>query len=269
MSRYNIRLYVDDTGTKEQEATGSRLFAYGGIAIRQSNEAFVENRLLAFVRNYFPEIVELKSRWFRMHDLRQEHYLVPYGISLDRFDQFSRELFDLLCHLPIRCIGVVVDKIRQSSAYSVRLFAPSAVCYDLFLQRAANFCSQYKGQRVDIFVDDISGKNPKGHKWEDLLLKQHASLLKGRSPFYKTWKSRSGMDYSKINNTLIFLDSTKSVFIQIADLCAYNVMRQAKDHWGNFDGSPFYHGYSWIKPIMHRDPDTGRIGHYGALCFPD
>jgi hypothetical protein len=76
------------------------------------------------------------------------------------------------------------------------------------------------------------------------------------------------MDYSRRPDSIDFCDSLDSTLLQIADLCAYNVMRQGQDFWGNFDDEPFYNGYKWIKPIMHCNPNTKQIISYGAVCFP-
>jgi hypothetical protein len=75
------------------------------------------------------------------------------------------------------------------------------------------------------------------------------------------------MDYSRIPNELVFTDSSRSTPLQIADLCAYSVMLQAKD-FHTFDGGQMRPGYKSIVHTMHRDPKTKKVGGFGAVLFP-
>ena len=72
---------------------------------------------------------------------------------------------------------------------------------------------------------------------------------------------------SRIPEIIKFEDSYQNNFIQIADLCAYCVMRQARD-FKTFDGGHMYKGYKWIYPIMHRDPISRKVTNFGAVFFP-
>jgi len=55
--------------------------------------------------------------------------------------------------------------------------------------------------------------------------------------------------------------------LQLADLCAYSLMRQANDFY-RFDGARKYDGYESIYPIMHKDPKNKKVGGFGAVLFP-
>jgi hypothetical protein len=168
----------------------------------------------------------------------------------------------------IRVIGVVIDKPKLYEKYTAHHFYPSSVAYEFLMQRVANFCTQYNINKVKVFLDDMSGKSPKGNDWKKLLIEQHKSLIEGRSSFYKTWENRKTMNYSCLDKKLTFLDSKDSNLIQIADLCAYDIMRQARDSWNNFDDEPLYKGYRDIMPIMHKNPTTRKIINFGGLCYP-
>ncbi len=262
------RLFVDDTGTKEKEDAATDLFAYSGIILDSQKEQGVCASVAALKGRYFKtDSVELKSRWFRMPELRKEKYLSPYGLSDEAFKQFTSELFALISTSPIRCLGSVVSKAEMDKTYHKIVFDPSPVAYELLLQRVANFLTQYSIYQLGIVVDDMSGKNVKGSDWKELLVRQHGQLKLGKSPLYRTWKSRPGMDYSRMPKEIVFEDSSKSTPLQLADLCAYNVMRQARD-FHTFDGAEMYPGYKWIYPIMHKDPKTKKVGGFGAVLFP-
>jgi hypothetical protein len=82
-----------------------------------------------------------------------------------------------------------------------------------------------------------------------------------------TWKTRPRMDYSRIPKSLTFADSPSSTPLQIADLCTYSIMEQAKDFQG-FDGRKMCPDYKANAPIMHRDPKTKKVSGFGAVLFP-
>jgi hypothetical protein len=261
-------LFIDDTGTKEKEDPAADLFAYSGIIFdweaSNSIQKTVAGAKLKYLKN---ESAELKSRWFRMPDLRKEKYLIPFGLDDEAFRQFSTELFDLIASMPIHCLGAVVSKAKMKRTYTKVVFDPSPVAYELLLQRVANYLTQYRIFSLNIVFDDMSGKNPNGSEWKRLLIRQHKQLKLGKSPLYRTWTSRPGMNYSRIPDDIAFDDSSVNTFLQLADLCAYNVMRQARDYQ-TFDGDQMYSGYKWIHPIMHKDPDSGQVTSFGAVYFP-
>jgi len=269
MAHQIINFYIDDTGTKELADLRTYLFAYIGISIMEKNEDTIVEKISSLKMKYFKTTdVELKSTWLRIPEHRFMKYVKPYNISERELYYFTVELFNTIRLSPIHCIGSVVDKNRLLKTYRKILFDPSPVCYELLLQRIANYATQYFIDEVNIFIDDMSGKNITGSEWKELLIKYHRKLKKGYSPLYRTWIKRKKMDYSRICEDIVFIDSKDSVLIQIADLCAYNVMRQAREYWCNFDNPPFYKGYSWIKPIMHCNPKSGQILRFGVVNFP-
>ena len=265
-----ITLYVDDTGTKESTDLRTRLFAYAGVVIFVQDESRLKESLIEIKERYFGARPEIKSRWLRIPNERYKHYLKPFGLTEDQISDFVRELYDFVGRAPLRCLGAVVDKQRLRNQYK-RQFDPSPICYELLLQRLANLCTQYNVTKANVIFDDMDGKNVNGSEWKKLLQRQHRNLRKGYSPFYKNWdkqKQNRSMRYERISEELVFHDSRDDELIQIADLCAYNIFRQARDNWGSFDTEPLYDGYKWIKDRMHKSKQSGRITTFGALCFP-
>jgi hypothetical protein len=261
--------YIDDTGTKEISDSERPLFAYVGLIINVAYEDGVIDFINKLKMKYFgTSDVELKSTWFRIREHREKRYLYRYHITDEKLINFTDTFYDQIIKLPVHCLGSIVDKEGLKSTYKKVVFDPSPVCYELLLQRVANYASQYGIDRINIFIDDMSGKNIRGSEWKNLLVNQHRQLKLGKSPLYRTWKKRERMDYSKICDEMCFLDSKDSALIQVADLCAYNVFRQGRDYWKNFDAPPFYEYYVKIIPIMHCDPETGQILSFGVVNFP-
>ena len=187
--------YVDDTGTKALADGESGHFAYAGVMIEQQFEMGTVCEIDTMSNGAFGTTdVELKSHWLRNPEQRHKHYLDPFGLSEEEFGRFSRDFFRMLVTLRIHCLGAVVHKDRLKGKYKKVVFDPSPLCYELLLQRVANYATQYKASRVNLYVDDMSGKNPRGSQWKDLLINQHRNLKAGRSPLYRTWTARPGMD---------------------------------------------------------------------------
>lgn len=263
-----IHFYIDDTGTKEKEDANTLYFAYAGIAVEAINENTIINKIRSLKYAYFDAYPELKSNWLRIPRERQKHYLEPYGLTDDKLTEFTTALFKIVCNDRIRCLGAIISKEGLQKHYKKIHFDPSPICYEFLLQRVANFSTQYKAEKVNIIMDDMTGKNLTGTEWKSLLEKQHRELKAGKSPYYKNWRGRNQMNYSCICSNIEFRDSASDELIQIADLCAYNIFAQARKDWNNFDNPPFYHGYEWINEIMHRDLRSKRINRFGVVCYP-
>lgn len=260
--------YIDDSGTKEFTDPQNNFFSYGGVLVNNSETSTISSEIIDLKKRYFNnESPEIKSHWLRRPEKRDKYFLTPYSISNRALNSFTTELFEYITTIDIKAFGVVIDKQKLKDKYS-NSFYPSSICYEFLLQRIANVCTQLDIDKVMIVMDDMSGKTPKGKEWKKLLIQQHKKLLSGSSPFYRNWSQRTGMNYSKISKNLRFVDSKDSELTQVADLCAYNIMRQARDSWKNFDEAPLYAGYNWIKEIMHKCPTTNKIIGYGAVCFP-
>lgn len=264
----NINLYLDDTGTKEKTDLKTDIFGYCGIAVISKYENDIVSVVNELKNKYFGTIeVELKSKWFRLSDEREKHYLSKFNITQEQFSMFSKELFDTLCKQQIQGLGSVVSKEGLARKYTKVVFDASPVAYELLLQRFANLLTQYNATCEQIICDDMSGKNKTGRDWKDLLIRQHKKLKEGKSPMYRTWTTRQGMNYSKIPDRIDFMDSKTNTLIQVADLFAYNIMRQGRD-FRNFDLPNIYTGYGWIIKKMHRHPITKKITGSGAVFFP-
>lgn len=263
-------MYIDDSGTKEYADKTVNLFCYAGIILRREDANGYVQIIKQIKERYFSgNIPEIKSNWLRIPKERKKHFLIPYNITDRCLNSFTKELYKTINSFNLHVIGVVVDKVKLKEKYLKFNFYPSSICYEFILQRIANYSTQYKIPKVTIVIDDMSGKTPRGSEWKKLLIQQHKTLLQGNSPFYPKWSQRSNMNYNMINRHLYFRDSAQSQLIQIADLCAYNIFRQARESWNNFDKEPFYQGYKWILPIMHKSPDKNKkIANYGAVCFP-
>jgi len=263
-------LYIDESGTKDLKDTKVNEFCYAGILIDQKDiKRFDEESNFLKRQRFKGSDPEIKSNWLRISKECKKRYLTPYKISKGEMANFTDAIFEWLRKQPVRAFGSVVSKKWLLQKYGKNAFNPSPTAYEYLLQRIANCATQLgiDTDSVSIVVDDMTGKTQAGNEWKTLLLNKHEQLLKGHSPSYRKW-NRETMDFSAIRQKMTFSDSRGCNAIQIADLVAYNIMRQARDSWGNFDSEPLYSYYKAILPIMHRDPKSGKINGYGAVCHP-
>ena len=264
----NYCFYIDDTGTKDIEDFKT-LFGYIGILIKETDTKSIESKIDDLIDQYFiKKDIELKSNWIRREEERKKYYL-PYIKEDCNFDNFVKELFSIMIQNPIKCFGSIINKQAHLEKYKQK-YNPNSTAYEYLLQRITNHLTSLNYSLDKVVVDDMTGKTKKGNEWKKLLENHHYRLIKKNNVnTYNNWFPNKGsykkMNYSLLkNSTIEFVDSKNYRLIQIADLCAYNVMRQAKDHDGNFDGEECYDGYKWIKPIMHCSSEK-QISGYGAV----
>lgn len=267
-TRTEYIFFADESGTRELSNLLVNEFCYGGFLTTIRSARHLNKEIAELKRNFFNAEPEIKSNWLRIPRERKKYYLDPYHISENKLRRFCEKLYELFTDQPILCFGAVVSKRRLSEIYKKRIFNPPSVAYEFLLQRIANCAHQLGIPKILLVCDDLSGKTPKRNEWKKLLILQHVRLLQGKSPFYKNWVTRSGMDYRSIDERLVFRDSRISNSLQIADLIVYNIMRQARQSWNNFDHEPLYDWYKIIMPIMHCDPRGSGINRFGAVCFP-
>jgi hypothetical protein len=115
-----------------------------------------------------------------------------------------------------------------------------------------------------VTFDDPAGKSPGGHEWRDLLKKQHIKLKRYGCPY-------TNMKFDDVG-PLKYVDSRESVFMQLADIVAYNTFRQFRDHgaaWENdsINTLPTYEYFQKILPIFDQGPDYEFSG-FGIVKWP-
>jgi hypothetical protein len=112
------------------------------------------------------------------------------------------------------------------------------------------------------------GVTPKGNPHRKLLEAQHAQLVKNGSRFI------GRMRLDRVAPWVRFGGSHHHALLQVADLCAYNVMRQFRVYpdVSSFQRtgcrSPKYEYFETILPMFRCSP-TGRIDGYGVVKFPN
>ncbi|GAB4410428.1 MAG: hypothetical protein Kow00123_24050 [Anaerolineales bacterium] len=256
--------YVDESGQREYGRT-TRYFALCGLGVPIESWHMLNLSMLNLKRAYFGKpAVEIKSSWLRYPDARQKWYLDPYQISEDKLREFVERVYDeLLNHRSLSLFGVVVDKVQMQRTYAAPQ-NPSPLAYHLIFERFQRFLETRGEQSYGIVIFDKIDDTSFRTGYENLLTRQHLRYLE------------QGTDFVKIENIvegLLFIPSAVNNFLQMADLCAYNIYRQFADHGDVWDKpkGPTWPLYDYFRRIAHLlyKSSTGILSGYGIKKYPD
>lgn len=233
-------IYIDDSGEKEYGENTSRYFVYAGVVLSAADEPACNAEVEALKVGVFgrPD-VELKSNWLRIPHERQRRYLVPYSITDAQLNAMVDELYCWMGRCPVQYVAAAIDKIQMKESYP-NPWHPSATSYQFLLQRYQKHLARVNGFGY-VTVDDMEGATPAHNQWRDLLRSQHEQLKQEGC-------SLTSLRFDNVAPKLRFGDSKKFHLLQIADLVAYNVHRQFRDH-----------GEDWDDPANSRVPVYPRL----------
>lgn len=265
-------MYIDDSGTKDYSPTGTylpdqgptRYFVFAGVLATLDSASQLAQAVKSAKRSIVGEKEpELKSNWLRMPHERERRYLSAFGITDDELDKLVDAVYKQVLAADIELIACVVDKAHMVERYGDKAFYPPAAAYETLTQRLQN---RLKGHGTcQVFVDDMTGKNPKGNEHKKLLTRHHERLRKyGSKMMGPTMRMDSLGD-------LRFQSSARSELIQVADLVAYNVYRQFVDYGEEWERNasqlPAYSYFNRLASKFRKGPNS-RVQGYGIVKMP-
>ncbi len=265
-------LYIDDSGTKEYadrperyDATGnSRYFVFGGVLLTTDESGRMVERIRTAKKRYFgTDSVEIKSNWLRIPKEREKRYLTYYGLSSDQLRQFVEEYYEIIASSDLKLVAAVIDKVHVQEKYPAPWYAP-AIAYELLIQRVVTELTE--PNCVSVVIDDMTGATPAGNQYKENLKKHHARLKQFGSRLHGT------IHCGALAGDIKFLNSALSHPIQVADVVAYNIYRQFKDHGDaceslTVDTLPTYEWFARLGHKFRMGPGK-RIQGYGIVKFP-
>lgn len=258
------RIYIDDSGEKEYGEKTSRYFVYAGCLVPKEAEEAIDADLDELKRKTFGTTdVEVKSNWIRRPRERRKHYLDPYGVEEETFHKFVDAWLEQMQRPEVTYVASAIDKIQMQEKYAQPHYA-SATAYHFLLQRYQIHCA--KSERTgQVTIDDMSGATPKANHWRDLLRRQHTLLKEHGCQF-------TDLKFANIALRFRFGQSERFNLLQVADLVAYDVYRQFRDHGDTWDDAeadsvPIYKGLRPILPRFMRSP-TGQLEGWGIVKWP-
>lgn len=265
-------LYLDDSGQKEYPPDGapfdhgvSRYFVFGGFysAMREAGR-LVDGLKAAKVRSFGTTSVEVKSNWLRMPLERERRYLHPFGLNDDQLQSFVDDFYSCVLDADISLLACVVDKLHMTEEYGKARWYPPAAAYECLIQRMQNELGP-SGLKFRVVIDDMSGKTPAENDYKENLKRHHAQLQRSGCNFVP-------MKVDALVGNPKFVNSRDSNLVQVADLIAYNVFRQFREHGEDWEDKgleqlPSYDWFRRIAPKFRRGANN-RIQGYGVIKFP-
>lgn len=257
--------YVDESGQREYGSGTSRYFALCAVGIPVESWQLLNTNIYNLKQSYFgTPTVEIKSSWLRQPASARKRYLEPYHIAEESLRECVNRLYEVLDNPAVALFASVVDKIQMSEKYSVPQ-NPSSLAYRHIFERFQHFLETQGDNSYGVVIfDKIHDATFREKGYENLLARQHLRYL------------QQGTDFVEINNIvegLLFISSADNNFVQLVDLCAYDVFRQFKEHGAQWDEPtgeqwPLYGYFRRILHKFYRGPG-GMLAGYGIKKYPD
>jgi len=282
------KVFVDDSGKKEYITPYSKDFVenppkfdkYGsfwwdnyfvlaGVRIKQEDVGKIDKEINLLKEKYFDtHKVEVKSDWLRNPDQRKKHYLDQHEISPEKLNEFGKKFVDIIVNhrSELKIIASVFDKryygdAKRQTAEGKPLLKTTQVLFER-IQFAGNY-------NIVIFDQMESSLQVRSG--------QHGKIL-------KIFKENEGMEkiyvekYDAISD-IKFAESKNENFLQIADICAYDIFRQfaqygrewggsKKDKLGKVRMTPYSY-FDRIRCNFFYNPTNRQVRGFGLTCIPD
>lgn len=254
--------YLDESGQREGPEEGYFVLASVGVPIDEWQSL---NRQITDLKwTYFSDPdVELKSTWLRNPRERPKRYLEKYGVADGDLVECVDSVYDALTGHNVIIIAAVIDKARFGRREREG-DTPLSLAYKILFERIERCLQKIDAHGILIF-DKIEDAEMKRAGYEKLLTEQHRKHREEGTEFVRV---------DRIIEGLLFIRSSDNNGIQLADLCAYNVMRQFRDFGHLYhDRKGFltedrYELFARIECRLLRMTDEGRYTGHALRRFP-
>lgn len=235
------KCFIDDSGTKEytnpfsletkaslpiwSDGSESRKFLEANffvlcwLHIDIADLKWIDEKIKALKIDFFwTENVEIKSFYLRNTLFRERKYCIPYWIKLEQLRKFSLAIHSLIEENSdkIKIIATVFDK-RQYRLRDKIENCPLLKSTQVFFERI-----QYIWKKTIIVFDQMESSLSKESG-------KHKKILNIKKS--NDWMSRIYIQEYTLISDIEFQKSCNDNFLQLADICAYNIRRQFMEHW--------------------------------------
>ena len=245
-------------------------FVLCAVRIKQENIDSINCDINTLKNRFFKtHSVEIKSDWLRNPFQRKKYYLVPYGINNEQLNDFGNQFIDIIAHYKhtLKLFAVVFDKRYYGDAKRQRdegqpLLKATQVLFERF---------QYSSGYNFVVFDQMESSLKLSHGQHDHILNIFTKN-KGMESIYVN-------EYNKIVD-IKFKKSKQENFLQVADVCAYNIFRQFVEYgrdWSGTkkdkDGVSKMDGYPYFDRIRcnfaFHPFKPSQVRGVGLTCIPD
>lgn len=277
------KVFVDDSGKKEYLNPYSKefidnppdtanylqfwrdnYFVLCGVKVVIGDISEINGAINALKQRYFnTHKVEIKSDWLRNPKQRNKHYISVFGITESILLEFINKLYELIAVYKgkMKLVAVVFDKRFYGQAKrKMPEGTPLVKCTQVLFERL-----QYLEDECIVIFDQMEEhlKIDKGN--HEKILKIHQTGGDFENIFVKTFDKILDVEFKK---------SSIENFIQIADLCAYNIFRQFVEYgrqWQTKDAQsmPTYRYFDKMRCNFQAHPVTEKVVGIGLSCIPN
>lgn len=282
------KVFIDESGKKEYITPYSKdfinnapsfddyedfwrdnYFVLCGARVKQEDIGNINTKINELKKKYFKtHKVEIKSDWLRNSHQREKRYLNKFKITTDRLDEFGEKFVDLIsAHKEkLKIFAAVFDKRyygnrKRSTAEGTPLLKTTQVLLER-LEFAGNY---------NILIFDQMESSLR------LTTGQHGKIL-------NVLQQNEGMEKIYVNKyksvtDIKFMQSWAENFLQIADVCAYNVFRQFVQFGREWAGEvktkqgksklSLYPYFDRIRCNFFYNPRNRQVRGCGLVCVPD
>ncbi len=237
--------YIDESGEIAYNSK-TKYFVLNALGINAKDWKSINKQVndlkTAVFKSYNAPILELKSNWLR-NPLERNKREYLNKLSSNELNQLSNGLYDIIINNNCVLISMVINKDSLLKQYGVNAVPPNIFAIEYLLERISLYMNGNHKEKQAIVVMDKCSDNI-----EKLLNKLHTLHL------------QDGYSYKGIKNiieNIMFVDSQYNNFIQLTDLCAYNINRAFRDD------NPSYEFFKRILPKFACNNSTGILNNYG------
>lgn len=237
--------YIDESGEIAYNS-GSKYFVFNALGINANDWKNINHKVNVLKSSIFKTdsapILEVKSNWIRFPKEREKHKYLA-NLSIEELKQLSYGLMDIIVNNNCTLISTVINKDSLLRHYGINKPEPNIFAIQYLLERISLFMAyNYPAEQAIVIMDKCSDSI------EKMLNRTHSlQIEEGYS-----WKG-----VKNIIENIMFVDSQYNNFIQLTDLCAYNVNRAFKDD------NPDYSFFKMLLPKFAYNIKTGMINNVG------
>lgn len=291
--------YIDESGSRDLQDDAHPYFVLSAVGVADEDWSFADFLLnMTRLEGFNKHDIEIKSTWLRNPKAQQLNYLIPASLSKDELSQAVDNIYNTLDELKIVCFACVIDKVRLRQELFHVDYSPGLLrlAYLSLIGMIINFLASFTPPQLGVLVHDVIDNRATQantvHKYlldfqrdsTDLIWFKKLGLVSEEEMSKLTSEVSRGLMKQLLDRPIIenaqlivggihFMPSHQAVFLQIADLLAYNVLRQFQEHgkeWRSgkdIETTEQYEYFSKMSPKFRRSSE-GSLKDFGLSHIP-
>lgn len=245
--------YIDDSGQIDYNQQANKYFVFNALGFDSSEWQPINQQIVSLKQSIFKtpnaELLEIKSNWLRIPREREKHWYLK-ELEVSELKNLTNSLYNIVLNNNITLIASVINKDNMLKKYGQKAYKPNIYAMELLLERISLFMNENHPDKQAIIIADKCSNDIEG------MLNDNHVKKRNKSGGGYTWKN-----LQIIIENILFADSKYSNFIQLTDLCAYNIFHAFQYN------KPKYEYFQKILPKYHSE-ENGVLLNYGIVYQP-